>query len=351
MAKKATIRDVAAEAKVSLGTIHRVLYDKGKVSDEKKRAVLEAVEKMNYNPSRVAQTLALQKNIKIGVVYPDVEANFWAEIKNGIQKAAREFSPFGLEVISKPTQTYDLDEQIAAINFLREQKINGISLMPVHNSRLNEVINQLAEENIPVASFVSDAPRSKRICFVGQSSIRSGILAGELMGMFLKGQGKVAVLRAQRDVLVIQQRITGFVEKIETEYPDIEIAGFYDMYEVNDAVEKVYDEKAYNLTCQIIEEMPDVTGIFISNALTNWIGRAIKAMNKQGQIKVVGYDYSEEISNQLREGAIQAVICQDPFSEGYYPIRYLYDLIVKNKYPEKEIINTKLEILIKENLP
>jgi LacI family transcriptional regulator len=351
MAKKVTIRDVAAEAGVSLGTIDRVLNKKGNVSPEKTRAVIEAVKKLGYKPSRVAQTLALQREIKIGVVYPDVEEAFWSEIYMGIRKAEKELSPYGLEVIYKPTKTYSIDEQLDAMAYLKDHKVDGIALMPTHTSRLNDEINNLVEQgNIAVATFVSDAPKSKRLCFVGQNLVRSGILAGELMALLLKGEGKVAVLRAQRDVLAIQQRISGFIEKIQTEYPQMDIAGFYDMYEVDNAEMKVYADRAYSVTCQLIEERPDIDGIFVTNALTNWVGKAIKDMKKAGKIKVVGYDLSKEVAKQLKDGVIQAVICQDPISEGYYPIKYLYNYLIKGRPPEKEIFYTKLDIVIKENV-
>ena len=50
MFKKVTIRDVAAEAKVSIGTVDRVLNNRGNVSKEKVRAVNDAIKKLNYKP-------------------------------------------------------------------------------------------------------------------------------------------------------------------------------------------------------------------------------------------------------------------------------------------------------------
>ena len=57
--KKVTIQDVAHYARVSAGTIDRVLHKRGKVSPEKIRIVEEAITKLNFNPNLLARTLAL----------------------------------------------------------------------------------------------------------------------------------------------------------------------------------------------------------------------------------------------------------------------------------------------------
>lgn len=61
MKRNPTIKDVAFEAGVSIGTVDRVLHNRGKVSENKKKAVLKAIEKLNYKPSDIARALAARK--------------------------------------------------------------------------------------------------------------------------------------------------------------------------------------------------------------------------------------------------------------------------------------------------
>ena len=65
-----TIRDVAKQAGVGLGTVSRVLNDSPKVSDETRQRVLDVIDELGYHPSPVARRLSLGKTQAIGVAIP-----------------------------------------------------------------------------------------------------------------------------------------------------------------------------------------------------------------------------------------------------------------------------------------
>src|SRR5690242_17332565 len=107
-----TINDVAKEAGVSRATIDRVLYNRGYVSDEKRKSVLQVVEKLNFKPNKVAQALVKNKRYTIAVVFPTVEKFFWDEVESGIDAALRELEISGVNIIKCPINFYDFSEQI-----------------------------------------------------------------------------------------------------------------------------------------------------------------------------------------------------------------------------------------------
>lgn len=353
MSKKITIRDVAAKANVSIGTVDRVLHNRGNVSPEKFKAVNDAIKELDYRPSKVAQTLALQKRkIKIGIIYPElpkVEKCFWNNVKKGILKAENELGHFGVEIIIKTTKAYNVEEQINAIHWLKNQNVNGIVLIPFHASKLNMEIDELSTEEIPVVTFISDSPKSKRICSVGVDDFNGGRIAGKLMELYLKGKGNVAIIGIHRVILCIQQRVSGFVEKIETECPNINIVEILDVRELNGIDNRSFHDEVYNIACNIIRKTPDLDGIYVTNSSVSWVGNAVKDLGKQGKIKIIGHEHSQKISEQLENDIINASVCQDPKTEIYLCIRYLYEYIVKKKLPKSKIVNTRLEILVKEN--
>lgn len=350
MFKKITIRDVAKESGVSLGTVDRVLHNRGGVSKDKKEAVEQAVIKLNYKPSKVAQTLALHKrNIKIGVIYPEVEMSFWNQVRLGINQAEKDLTNLGVEIIVRPTAAYNVNQQIEAINDLKKQNVNGIAMIPYHSSKVNFLVDELYDINIPTVTFTSDMPNSKRICFIGLDNYRSGQLGAKLMELFLKGKGNIAVLGVHRDVLCIQSRISGFVQKMETEFPEFDIVGVYDITDYEDVDERVYREEVYDMTNKIIEEHPNINGIYVTNSLTSCVGQAVRDNAKQNSIAVIGHESTPEISELIEQGWIKATIYQDLPLEVNLSLKYLYEYLVNDKLPENKIINTKLNILIKEN--
>ena len=72
--KKATIKDVAQAANISIGTVDRVMHNRGGVSKKTEEKIKRIAAELNYTPSTIAQALVSQKNnIKIAVIYPDAE--------------------------------------------------------------------------------------------------------------------------------------------------------------------------------------------------------------------------------------------------------------------------------------
>ncbi len=83
-----TIRDVAARAGVSKSLVSLVLRDAPHVSDEKRRAVREAIAELGYRPNAVARSLVSKRTGVIGVVISDHHNPFFADVVDGVEEAA-----------------------------------------------------------------------------------------------------------------------------------------------------------------------------------------------------------------------------------------------------------------------
>ncbi|MFN2441308.1 MAG: LacI family DNA-binding transcriptional regulator, partial [Thermoanaerobaculia bacterium] len=84
-----TIKDVAAQAGVSVATVSRVLNEKGLVREETVRRVLDAAAALNYVPHGGARSLSTRRTSTVGVVLPDLHGEFFSEMIRGIDVAAR----------------------------------------------------------------------------------------------------------------------------------------------------------------------------------------------------------------------------------------------------------------------
>ena len=69
--KKITIKDVAAQAKVSIGTIDRVLHNRGQVKRGTRIQVMTIIKELGYKPNLIAKSLSLKKSFLIAVLIPD----------------------------------------------------------------------------------------------------------------------------------------------------------------------------------------------------------------------------------------------------------------------------------------
>ncbi len=83
-----TIREIAKEAKVSLGTVSHVLNNTATVSEEKRKAVMAAVEKLDYKPNQAARMLKNKNSKTIGLLIPDIGNPYYAELARGVEDMA-----------------------------------------------------------------------------------------------------------------------------------------------------------------------------------------------------------------------------------------------------------------------
>lgn len=88
--KAITIYDIAKEAGVSAATVSRVLTNSARVRPEKKKRVLELVEKYNFKPNALAKGLSDTKSKVIGIMTADIRNPYYAELFVACEQAARE---------------------------------------------------------------------------------------------------------------------------------------------------------------------------------------------------------------------------------------------------------------------
>jgi LacI family transcriptional regulator len=84
-----TLKDVAREAQVSLASVSRALNGTGVVTERIRTRVLEVAERLHYVPNIGAQSLVARRTHMIGVLLPDLQGEYFAELVRGIDMAAR----------------------------------------------------------------------------------------------------------------------------------------------------------------------------------------------------------------------------------------------------------------------
>ena len=87
---RVTLEDVASAAGVSAMTVSRVVNHTGRISSATRQRVWDAIEKLEYRPSRVAQALVTKKTMMIGTIIPDINNPYFAEIIQGVEARALE---------------------------------------------------------------------------------------------------------------------------------------------------------------------------------------------------------------------------------------------------------------------
>lgn len=348
---KPTINDVAREASVSTGTVDRVINNKGSVSKKTEIKVLEAIKKLNYKRSSVASALAkYKKKIKIGIIYPDVEHFFWKEVNKGIKVAKDSFQSLGVEIIVRTTKSYNYQDQIEAFDYMIENKVSGIVTMSYHQYLTNDKIDDLFKLNIPVVTFVSDAPGSKRLSYVGVNDFKSGATAAKLMALFLKEKGNIAIIGVHRDLTCMEERVNGFIDKINNEFHQINIIGVFNSNENREEEEKLYRGSIAELTKIILNDYPEIDGIYSTNSLISCIGKVVNDFKLGRKITIIGHENTEEIKGLMLRGVIDATVYQNQYEEIIRAINILYKYIIEGELDYSLTGYSDQGILIKEKI-
>lgn len=338
---KPTANDIANYLGISRGTVSRALNNRDRISEETKAKVLEAARKLGYKPNMAARALVKNKIYKVAICIFSEPKYFWNLVKDGINRAYDDLKHFGLDISIVENDIEDPQSQIEQLRKLADEGVEAVALSPNDPQIMDSIVDELIERGIPVILFNADIPTSSRICYIGCNYLKAGRLAGHLLGSLLNGRGKVAVLTFSQVIITIQQRIMGFNESI-SDYPGIEVLPICRL--------KRSGEGAYEYTRELISKNSDLAGIFVSYGILEDVAKAVVDEGMKGKIKIVGYDLSEQIARYIMDGVIDSVICHEPVMQGYFVVKLLYNIAVEHKKPQKRVINTKLEIIMKENL-
>jgi LacI family transcriptional regulator len=337
-----SMKDIAAKAKVSIGTVDRVLHNRGRVSEETRVRVQRIVRKFGYRPNIHARSLSLDKVFRFAVIMPRLsqDSAYWRFPAKGIDKACSELKMY------RVTAGYFLFDRYSEVSFGRafrealQSRPDGLLIAPVLSRKAQELIPTIPA-GIPYVFFDSTIPGSDCLTFIGQDPCQSGRLAASLLQNILGGEGAIAVIKVLPDDYHINERIKGFLAGIE-ENKQISVRLF--------DVDSHRGEPAFETTVgRIQKELASVKGIFVSNAWTHSVAHAVSTMAGLSDVAIVGYDLVPRNLHYLKEGLIRFLISQCPSTQGYEGLYSLYEHVVMRE-PVKRTIMVPIDILTKDNV-
>jgi LacI family transcriptional regulator len=194
----------------------------------------------------------------------------------------------------------------------------------------------------PVVVFNDDIPGVFRDAVVSPDMVRSGRMAAELLGKFLNGRGKAAAITGWQNRLSYVQRVEGFRREMGTYYRGIELLPLV-QYEGG-------DDNAHGCTCELLATHKDLGGIYSVDGSTAAVGRAIMDSGRSGDVKLVGHELSDDVRAMIRIDCVQAVVCQEPFQQGYGALRTLYRVVADRQEPLRQDTLCPLTITMRNSL-
>ncbi len=337
------IKDIALKANVSVGTVDRVLHNRGRVAEEVRQKVLQIAAELKYEPNLIARTLGANRTYQIAALIPAAEFDpYWQQPINGIEQSEKELRRYGIRVNFFFYDQHNVQsflEQASRISLVHP---DGILTAPLFYRESLGIFEEWKQRGIPFVFFNTHIPEYEPLSYVGQDSYQSGLLAGKLLHY---GQTAPATFL----IAHIAEDFANSPHLIKKEQ------GFRDYFKQNGLTE-AYSIIHADLADSLVEKQlaallatnPAVKGIFVTTSKAYLIAPFLSA-NQPRSIRLVGYDLLKNNLKHIQEGAIDFIINQNPTGQGFQGISCLADFLVFKKQVSP-IRYLPLDIITRENL-
>ena len=256
------------------------------------------------------------KTKRIAVVPKANSHEFWISVHAGVAAAAQKF---GVEVLwNGPAQETEYDRQVQIVDSMIAQHVDGLAVAATERKVLNRSLDRAAQLGIPVAVFDSGVDSTNYLSFIATNNYQGGQMGARELARLVDGQGKVAMVMNIPGSVSTVDRERGFEDVIRSEFPKIEIVAR--QFSMSDR------SKGMAAAENILTAHADLVGIFASSEPSSTgAALALKSRGLVGKVKCVGFDASESLIEDLKDGSIQALVVQDAFRMGFEAVKTLVD--------------------------
>lgn len=341
-----TIKDIALKAKVSAGTVDRVLHKRGRVAPKVEEKILRIIKEMEYEPNIIARALSSKKKYTVAVLIPDESYdNYWFAPKAGIKKSLKELKQFGLEVKFYFFDPYTSVSFIDKANEVTLDNPDGIILTPIFHREVLPFFETWKKSEIPFILFNTEISDFEPLSYIGQDSYQSGYLAGKLIHYGLSEPCTILIAHFDEET-----SNAAHLEKKEH--------GFRNYFLQNNLLQK-YDILKAEITRPnyasfvaqmdaIFETNPNIKGVFVTTSKSFEIASYLNQKHIH-DVNIIGYDLLAKNLHYLKNNTINFLINQNPKGQGFWSLKLMADKLIFNK--EVPLLKyLPLDIITKENV-
>ena len=353
-----TVTEIAEKANVSIGTVDRVLHNRGRVSQDTEARIKQIIEESGYHTNPIARHLKKNGSYKIGLLIPKMayESGYWSEIYEGVQKGVEEFAAFNFSFDVFEFMRPDAKSLEESFDKLSKSNCNAWIIAPVMQQVMNTLLSECAAKK-PYCFIDSPLPESGSFCNVYQNPYKAGYLAGKLTSLTSKKydvqeknleQKIFAILLPYTEAYNLNKRAEGFCSWFE-ETKEGEAVKMISTDSHDAAVKKEMDF--------LFEKYKNVRGICTANAVAHLVASYVDEVEAKAKKEkrtfckpaVTGFDLVPENCAALKNDKIDCLISQNPVEQGKIAIREIYKKLVLEEETDA-VIEMPLEVYFKENL-
>lgn len=349
MAQQLTIKQIAALAGVSAGTVDRVLHNRGKVSQEALAAVQKVLDGQSYKYNLHTSAVAFKKtkkSLKILVSIPSSEkGEYWDLIREGIEEGFSEYGDFDIESQFVLFNQFDSLSCRDAFDSIAEAKCSAVVIGTTFVDETRSLCERLNKRHVPYVFVDGGIEETTPVATYKVNQVSCGRLLARLMDG-LTPQGKELVLMVPRRIGT-QMSNNSAIRK----------AAFKEYFPENGKPRVIHEAQFSTAGHQAVvselksflAEHPNVGGIAVAISLSYIISDALRDAGITGLV-VGGFDVTDGNARCVREGTLDFLINQHPERQGFYAVESILHYLIYGT-PDSTLPELlPIDIVFKENL-
>jgi ribose transport system substrate-binding protein len=270
---------------------------------------------------------------------------FWDPMGVGMKRAAEKYH---CQAAWSGPQTAAIPDQKRMIEDAVSRKVDGLAVSAIDAQALTPTIDQAVDAGILTITFDSDAPKSKRLIYIGTNNYKAGQSAGEAAKKLFSTGGKIIAFVGNRSAENARDRENGFKDAIKG--TNIEVV---DVREDNK--DPIRARKNVEDAIQARKDINGFLGLYSYNGPA--IVEAVMAAHARSRYKIVTFDAEPNTLRALKDGNIDFTVVQKPYQFGWLSVEFLYKAKTEGvdkakqemKVPANGIVDTGVEIVTPAN--
>ena len=333
-------------AGVSIGTVDRVIHNRGEVAEKTRLKVQKILKETSYSPDLMAQALKSRKRFHLVSLLPapSEDNSFWKKHPLGMIRAIEELHPFP---VTLSQVTFDLQSEVdfqKKAGMVLRMKHDGVLLAPIFKSESVVFCSQLQKENVPFVFIDGYIEDTDFLAYIGENIYQSGRVAGQLADMITPERSDLLVVTIAKNIRNVSHltiRTEGFLsyfsKRARNKGKKI-IINVQDPspHQVGNALDKAFLEN------------PGIGSVFITGSRSNLIALYLEKKGLKS-VDLIGYDLLDSNVKFLKSGITRFLIGQRPEEQTYKGIKKLFEYLSLHKIPDR-IEYLPVDIVTSENV-
>lgn len=304
--RRATVHDVAREARVSLATVDRVLNGRPGVRATTAERVEAAIRALDFRRDLSASLLARARDLSIAFFIPDGRNEFMANLQSAVARSVRAARAERIVIDMRHVEPLDPEGLATALDALQPRGCDCVVIVATDDERVRRAVDAATRRGIVVVTLVSDLPGSSRRHFVGIDNVAAGRTAASLLGRFC-ASGKIGIVAGSLGLRDHRERLDGFTTLLAAEFPGHPVVGPIEGRDDNSVTERE--------VARLLTDHPDLSGLYNLGAGNAGLVAAIEKSGRAGRLRVVAHELSAPTRAGLETGVIDVVLDQNPDGE------------------------------------